>query len=124
MAGPGGGPPSVFAAGLACRCPRCGRGRLYRGLLKVAARCTVCGLDLAAREGGDGPAVSVILVLGPAATGAALWVEAAFAPPTWLHMALWPPAVLVLAVAMLRPAKALLLALHHRHFPDGSPGPG
>ena len=27
-------------------CPRCGRGRLFRGLLTVVDRCAVCDLDL------------------------------------------------------------------------------
>ncbi|RMF17664.1 MAG: hypothetical protein D6757_00865, partial [Alphaproteobacteria bacterium] len=29
-----------LARGLRARCPRCGRGRLYAGYLKVAERCT------------------------------------------------------------------------------------
>jgi uncharacterized protein (DUF983 family) len=35
-------PPSAvspFTAGLLCRCPRCGKGALYKGLLAVAPRC-------------------------------------------------------------------------------------
>ncbi|HTB42455.1 MAG TPA: CheR family methyltransferase [Acetobacteraceae bacterium] len=37
---------SVLQAALTCRCPRCGRGRLFRNLLEVRDRCEVCGLDL------------------------------------------------------------------------------
>ena len=55
---------SPIAAGLACRCPRCGRGRLFDGYLTVAARCSACGLDLSKADSGDGPAVFIIFILG------------------------------------------------------------
>src|SRR5205823_12798031 len=45
-------------------CPRCGHGRLFRGLLTVVDRCVECGLDLRGNDAGDGPAVFVILGLG------------------------------------------------------------
>ena len=49
--------------GLRCRCPRCGRGRLFRGLLTVRDACENCAFDLKAADSGDGPAVFVILLL-------------------------------------------------------------
>jgi uncharacterized protein (DUF983 family) len=108
-------PVSPYAAGLACRCPRCGRGRLFAGLLTVAGRCAVCGLDLAAHDSGDGPAVFVIFLLGFVFVGLAFWVEARFQPPIWLHLALWLPGILVGAVLLLRPFKATLIALQYRY---------
>ena len=108
-------PVSPFAAGLACKCPRCGRGRLYSGLLKVAARCEACGLDLAKQDSGDGPAVFVILILGFVVVGLALWVELAYEPPFWVHAVLWVPLILVGALVLLRPFKATLIALQFRH---------
>src|SRR3546814_3074220 len=53
-------PPNAILAGLACRCPRCGKGRLFSGILKIAERCNACGLDLRKQDAGDGPAVLVI----------------------------------------------------------------
>ena len=44
----------VTRAALACRCPRCGEGRLFTGLLTVRAACPACGLDLSAQDAGDG----------------------------------------------------------------------
>ncbi|NKB56096.1 MAG: DUF983 domain-containing protein [Alphaproteobacteria bacterium] len=108
-------PLSPYATGLRCRCPRCGVGRLFNGLLTVAARCTHCDLDFSASDSGDGPAVFVIFIVGPIATGLALWVEAAFAPPMWLHLVLWIPAILGGSIALLRPFKATLVALQYRH---------
>jgi len=106
---------SPWRAGLLCRCPRCGEGRLFAGLLTVAPLCKACGLDLAAQDSGDGPAVFVILVLGAIVVGLALAVELIVAPPLWLHMVLWPPLILAGAVALLRPFKATLIAFQYRH---------
>src|SRR5579863_1137806 len=108
---------SPFAAGLLCRCPRCGRGRLYRGLLAVAPRCAVCDLDLAAHDSGHGPAAFAILFLGLIVVGLALIVEVRFAPPLWVHAVLWLPVILIGAIAILRPLKATMVALHYTHNP-------
>ena len=53
----------VRAAARGC-CPRCGRGRLYAGLLRLNEDCPNCGLDIAAFNVGDGPAAFLILVIG------------------------------------------------------------
>ncbi len=106
---------SPWVAGPACRCPRCGRGRLFEGFLTVAPRCAVCGADLAKADSGDGPAVFIIFVLGALVVPLALWLEVALAPPYWVHVALWPAAILGLTLALLRPFKATLIALQFRH---------
>jgi uncharacterized protein (DUF983 family) len=108
-------PVPILAASLRCRCPRCGQGKLFDGLLNVAPRCGACGLDLAAQDAGDGPAVFVVLILGALVVGLALFVEAKFAPPFWVHLVLWTPVVIGGAIAMLRPLKAWLIAMQYRH---------
>jgi uncharacterized protein (DUF983 family) len=110
-------PVSPFRAGLLCRCPRCGRGALYRGLLAVRPRCSVCDLDLAAHDSGDGPAAFAILLMGFLVVGLALVVEVKYQPPLWLHAALWMPLILVGSIALLRPLKATMVALHYKHEP-------
>ncbi len=109
------GGPSPISTALACRCPRCGKGRLFRGLLTVRPSCDACGLDLSAQDAGDGPAVFVILILGAAVVGLAIWVEVAFAPPLWVHAIVWLPVITAGAITMLRPLKALMIALQYRH---------
>jgi uncharacterized protein (DUF983 family) len=103
-------------AGLRCRCPRCGRGALFRGLLTVRDRCAVCGLDLSPHDSGDGPAVFVILILGALVMPLVFWVEFTFEPPPWVHLVIWLPAILGLSVLMLRPMKAILVAYHYRNL--------
>ena len=106
---------SPIRTGLACRCPRCGKGGLYQGFLNLRQRCEACGLDYAFADSGDGPAVFIILIAGFIVTGAALIVEILYKPPLWLHAALWLPLGLGLPLLMLRPFKATLLALQY-HF--------
>lgn len=113
-------PVSPLSAALLCRCPRCGRGKLYDGMLTVAAQCGVCGLDLKAQDAGDGPAVFVVFILGAVVVALALAVEAAFSPPPWVHVVLWTPLVIGGAIGMLRPLKAGLIALQYRHRLLGS----
>ena len=106
---------SPIAAGLACRCPRCGRGRLFDGYLTVAARCGACGLDLTKADSGDGPAVFIIFILGFLVVPLALLLETQVAPPYWVHVVIWPVVILGGALGLLRPLKGLLIALQFHH---------
>ena len=113
--GPRADPPlSPFQTGLACRCPRCGRGRLFSGYLSLAERCPACGLDYSKAESGDGPAVFVIFILGILVVPLAFLVESLFHPPYWVHAILWPPVILGVALALLRPFKAVMIALQFK----------
>ena len=113
---------SPVSAGLRCRCPRCGKGRLYDGLLTVAERCESCGLDLRKADSGDGPAVFVIFILGALVVPLSLLVGSLVALPYWAHLAIWIPVIVGGAIALLRPAKGLFIALqyHHRASDSGT----
>jgi uncharacterized protein (DUF983 family) len=108
-------PPSPFAAGLACRCPRCGRGKLFDGLITLRPRCERCDLDYAFADAGDGPAVFVILIAGFIVVFAALVVEVVHQPPFWLHAVLWLPLILLTTLLPLRLLKGVLIALQYHH---------
>ena len=111
------GPPNVspYGAGLRCRCPRCGKGRLFNGFLELAPRCESCGLDFGFADSGDGPAVFVILIAGFVVVFSAMVVEILWRPPYWLHAALWLPLILLTTLGLLRPAKGLMIALQYHH---------
>lgn len=119
----GGTAVSPFVVGLLCRCPACGQGKLFKGLLDVRASCDACGLDLSAHDSGDGPAVFVILIVGGLAVTLVFMVETAFTPPIWVHLIYQIPFVLGASILLLRPLKATLIALQYRHhvagFDDG-----
>ena len=38
-----------------------------------------------------------------------------YQPPFWLHALLWLPLILIVTLLPLRPIKALMIALQHRH---------
>jgi uncharacterized protein (DUF983 family) len=107
--------PSVLEAALRCRCPRCGKGRLFHHLVEVRACCEHCGLDLGQSDSGDGATALVILVLGAIVVTLAFWTEVHFAPPLWVHAILWPVVIVPLAIVMIRPTKAALIAIQYRH---------
>ena len=111
---------SAVRAGLACRCPRCGEGRLFDGLLKVRPACAACGLDLAAIQTGDGPATFIMQIAGFIVGFSALYVEIRFHPPMWLHLLIWLPLVVVLSLALMRPGRGLMIALQYRNQTERS----
>lgn len=102
-------------AALTASCPRCGKGRLFKGFLSVDDACGVCGLDFKRFDSGDGPAVFIILIAGFIVAGGALLVEMNYQPPYWVHALLWIPLSIVLPLAMLRPLKAAMIALEYTH---------
>jgi uncharacterized protein (DUF983 family) len=108
-------PVSPVKAGLAGRCPRCGRGPLFRSGLALRERCVDCGLDYRFIDTGDGPAVFAIFILGLVVLGGALWVEFRFAPPLLVQVVLWGLLTPLLAFGLLRVLKAALIALQYRH---------
>ena len=117
-------PISSLLTGMRCRCPRCGRGKLFAGYLDVATVCAVCGLDLSREDAGDGPAVFVVLVVGIVVVGLALAAEITLSPPMWLHLVVWVPTILGLSLWLLRPFKATLIALQYNHQAGEVPGGG
>ena len=105
--------------GLACKCPRCGEGKLYAGFLELRPNCEVCGLDFAFIDSGDGPAIFIIMLAGAIVVACALIVEVKYQPPFWLHAVLWLPLILATTLLPLRAMKSLLIALqfHHKAAP-------
>ncbi|HLW27522.1 MAG TPA: DUF983 domain-containing protein [Kiloniellales bacterium] len=110
-------PPQVspLAAGLGCRCPRCGQGKLFESFLTVADRCEVCGCDLQEANSGDGPAVFLIFLLGGLVVPLMLLLDAWLGLPLWGHALVGGVFILGGALALLRPLKATVVALHYRN---------
>lgn len=108
-------PVDPVSSGLRARCPRCGKGQLFDGYLKVRDRCARCGLDYGFADAGDGPAVFVILLIGFLVVGLALWAELSYGPPLWLHLLIWIPLAVFLCLASLRALKGVLINMQYRH---------
>ncbi len=106
---------SPFLAGIKSRCPRCGRGKLFKGFLDIKESCDTCKLDFGFVDAGDGPAVFIIMIVGFITAGGSLAVEMAYQPPYWVHAVLWGPIILILPLALLRPFKAVLIAIQYQN---------
>jgi len=81
----------------------------------VVPSCSVCGLDFKGEDSGDAGPVFLVLILGAIFVGLALWVEFRYEPPLWVHAVVWLPLLLGLTVGLLRPIKALAIALQYRY---------
>jgi uncharacterized protein (DUF983 family) len=99
------------------RCPSCGVGPLFAGILKLAPCCTACGLDFKPYDQGDGPAAFAVFIVGILVVGSALLVENAYHPPIFVHVLLWLPLTFGLTILSLRIIKSWLVAQQHRHLP-------
>ena len=111
-------PPTLAESalrGIACKCPRCGKGRIYSGFLTLRPSCEACGLDYSFMDSGDGPAIFVIMIAGAIVVAAALIVEVKYQPPFWVHAVLWLPLILATTLLPLRSMKSLLIALQYHH---------
>ena len=107
--------PSPYITGLLCRCPRCGKGKLFDGFLTVKPECESCGLNFTFANVGDGATIFVIMIAGAIVVVAALITEVKYQPPYWLHAALWIPLILIVTLWPLRGLKSLLISLQYHH---------
>jgi uncharacterized protein (DUF983 family) len=105
----------AIAAGVTCVCPRCAKGKLFRGFLTLEPRCAACELDYGFADSGDGPAVFIIFLGGFIVVAAALVTETLFHPPLWMHAALWLPLIVAVTLGSLRPMKGLMISLQYHH---------
>ncbi|HEY8616689.1 DUF983 domain-containing protein [Phenylobacterium sp.] len=107
--------PSSLSAGLRCRCPRCGEGKLFQGFLTIAPACAKCGQSFAFADPADGPAFFVMSGVGIVVTALWAWWAVVAQPPIWAQMAVVFPAMIGGCLASLRPVKAWLVAEQYLH---------
>ncbi len=105
----------AFKRGIACKCPRCGEGKLFSGILKPAPHCAACGLDYNFFDVGDGGATLVIFIAGFLVTGAALYAHIVLLWPIWAHLLVWPIVTVALSLALLRPLKGCLITFQYAY---------
>ena len=106
---------SPFKTGIAGRCPRCGEGALFSGFLTPVKRCESCGLDLGFADSGDGPAIFIIALVGFVIITLAMIVDTIFHPSIIVHFFIWIPLTIILAIALLRPFKGVMIALVYKN---------
>lgn len=97
--------------GMRLRCPKCGKGHMFRAYLKVADKCDVCGEELFHHRADDMPPYLSILIVGHVIVGLMLEMEfhAEIAP--WVYLATMVPAAIILPLALLPSIKGAIVGL-------------
>ena len=102
--------------GLAGRCPRCGKGKLFEGFLTLRPRCESAASTYSFADAADGPALFVMFLSGFMVAGSRAWrSRRSIPPPYWVHAVLWIPLILITTLGPLRPMKGLMIALQYHH---------
>ncbi|HEY8592046.1 MAG TPA: DUF983 domain-containing protein [Sphingomicrobium sp.] len=108
-------PLPPYETGLRSRCPRCGKGRLFDGFLKLREDCEVCGLDYSYADPADGPAIFVQLFACVPGVLFMILLEIIKSPPLWVHLFVSLPIVVLSTLGPLRPIKGWLVASQFFH---------
>jgi uncharacterized protein (DUF983 family) len=110
--------------GFLCRCPNCGKGRLFRAYLKVVDACAVCGEDLHYQRADDAPPYITMLVVGHIVVGGVLAAEELWPhSPMWLGAIAWSLLALVLSLLLLPRVKGALVGYQWALRMHGFGGP-
>lgn len=97
--------------GLMCRCPKCGKGRLFRAYLKVADACSACGEELSHHRADDMPPYISIVIVGHLLVGALLHMEMTMIVAPWVYLVTLLPLALFLPLATLPSIKGAVVGL-------------
>jgi uncharacterized protein (DUF983 family) len=97
--------------GLRRRCPNCGEGLLFKGYLKVADSCPVCGQNLQHHRADDGPAYLTILVVGHLMAPLILFVFERYRPEPMILASVFSIGTIALSLFLLPRLKGLVVAI-------------
>lgn len=111
------GPPDAVQAarrGFLCRCPACGKGRLFGRFLKVEPACSACGQPFHHHRADDFPPYLVMLLVGHI-VGYGIYATEMHVEdvPLLLHVLLWPSLAVGLSLALLQPVKGAVIGLQY-----------
>ncbi|MDE2446673.1 MAG: DUF983 domain-containing protein [Alphaproteobacteria bacterium] len=97
--------------GFNCKCPACGRGRLFGRYLKVVDQCAACGEELHYQRADDAPPYLTIVVVAHIIVPMLLVVEKVWKPALWLDLAIFLPLTAILTLVLLPMLKGVVVGL-------------
>ncbi len=114
----------AIGRGLMGHCPACGKGRIFKGYLKVVGHCRDCAAPLGLARADDAPPYFTILVVGHIVVPLTYLVDRLQQPPLWAMLAIFLPLTLGLSLGLLRPIKGgtVGLMLNLNMLKSGEPG--
>ncbi|HCK32947.1 MAG: hypothetical protein CMH32_02485 [Micavibrio sp.] len=97
------------------KCPKCEKASMFKSFwsLETNEQCPHCGFKLAEHDSGDGPAVFLSFILGFSIVPLILVIAMKTDWPLWLHTIIWSPIILGLSIGLLKPSKAVTIALQY-----------
>ncbi|MBD3772158.1 MAG: DUF983 domain-containing protein [Rhodobacteraceae bacterium] len=106
--------PASFAQaalrGIRGQCPRCGHANLFRKWLKPVDRCRACGHDWSLASADDIPPYIAILLTGHLLAPVIILFVFEWQLPTWLAGTIVVALAIGLMLAILQPAKGMVIA--------------
>ena len=109
--------------GTLCKCPHCGKGKMFRAYLKVADQCDVCGEELNHHRADDLPPYIAITIVGHILVGIMLHMDMVYHvdPLTYLYTMI--PLAVIMPLAMLPSIKGAIVGLQwaNRMYGFGAP---
>lgn len=97
--------------GLRCRCPNCGKGKLFRAYLKVNDSCSNCGEELFHHRADDFPPYIAIFIVGHVLVGVMLHMEMTQAVSPMTYLLTLVPLAIVLPLILLPFIKGAVVGL-------------
>lgn len=105
--------------GMKCRCPNCGKGKLFRAYLKVADTCSNCGEELHWHKADDMPPYISIIIVGHLIIGLMMELESTAPQEPWVYLATMVPLALIMPLAMLPSIKGAVVGLQWANYMHG-----
>lgn len=97
--------------GTLCKCPHCGKGRMFRAYLKVADQCDVCGEELNHHRADDFPPYIAITIVGHIIIFLMLHMDMTYHVQPITYVITMIPLAIVLPLAILPSTKGSIVGL-------------
>ncbi len=98
--------------GMLCRCPRCGKGKIFCSYLKVRDHCPVCKEELFHHRADDMPTYIALVIVGHVILALVLVQQEWFPDISeWLQMVAWPLLAAALCLGLLQPVKGAIIGV-------------
>jgi len=97
--------------GILCKCPHCGKGKMFRAYLKVADQCDVCGEELSHHRADDFPPYIAIMIVGHLLVGIMLHMDMVWHVNPMTYLLSMIPLAIILPLAMLPSIKGAIVGL-------------
>lgn len=105
--------------GIACRCPACGKGKLYSRYLKIADTCSNCGTALSSARADDFPPYIAIFIVGHVLVGWMLHSEMSGPVDPMFYVWTMIPLAIILPLIMLPSIKGAVVGLQWANYMYG-----